>query len=166
MRDSILVINGKGGCGKTTVATNLAAGLAGRGRTVALMDHERESSATDWIRHRTPDLPPITLTGGASSMYQTTAFSLRIPPGHDFMVIDGTDGIGDTGLDSLLRQVDLVLVPVMPSPFDVEATVRFIATLKANRFVRQRRIALALVVVRVSDATVLRSPVRGEVRGD
>ena len=150
MRSRVLVVNGKGGCGKTTVATNLASTIANRGQRVALMDYEREACASAWLSRREHHFPPITRTQGAS-MYETAAFSLRIPRGHDCMVIDGSSGLVGSDLDLPLQQADLVLVPLMPSPFDLEATARFLAELRASRSVRRRRVAIAVIVMRLPD---------------
>lgn len=150
MRSRVLVVNGKGGCGKTTVATNLASTIANRGQRVALMDYEREACASAWLGWRGHYVPSITCTQGAS-MYETTAFSLRIPPGHDCMVIDGSSGLTGSDQDLPLQQADLVLVPLMPSPFDLEATARFLAELRASRSVRRRRVAIAVIVMRLPE---------------
>ena len=163
MRSRMLVVNGKGGCGKTTVATNLASTIASRGQKVALMDYEREACASAWLRRRGHDVPSVTRTQGAS-MYETTAFSLRIPPGHDCMVIDGSSGLVGSDLDLPLQQADLVLVPLMPSPFDLEATARFLADLRANRSVRRRRVPIALIVMRLPSSEDAAQRFAGPVR--
>lgn len=163
MRSRMLVVNGKGGCGKTTVATNLACTIANRGQKVALMDYDREACASAWLRRRAHDASPITRTQGAS-MYETTAFSLRIPPDHDCMVIDGSSGLVGSDLDLPLQQADLVLVPLMPSPLDLDATARFVNDLRANRIVRRRRIAIALIVIRLPDCEDVAARFAGPVR--
>ena len=151
MRRKMLVVNSKGGCGKTTVATNLASTIVNRGQKVALMDYEREACASAWLGRRGHNVAPITRTQGAS-MYETTAFSLRIPRDHDCLVIDGSSGLVGSDLDLPLQQVDLVLVPLTPSPFDLEATARFVADLRTNRSMRRRRVAIALIVMRLPDS--------------
>ena len=157
MRSRVLVVNGKGGCGKTTVATNLAATIANRGHRVALMDYAREACASTWLGWRGQQVPSITRTQGAS-MYETAPFSLRVLPDHDCMVIDGSSGNAWPDLDLPLQQADLVLMPLMPSPFDLEATARFLMDLRANRSVRRRRLAIAAIVMRLPecDHTVAR----------
>ena len=55
----ILVVNGKGGCGKTTIATNLAVADACQGTKVALLDNDPQASSTHWASLRDQDLPPI-----------------------------------------------------------------------------------------------------------
>lgn len=164
MRSRMLVVNGKGGCGKTTVATNLACTIASRGQRVALMDYDREACASAWLRRRLQhDVAPITRTQGAS-MYETTAFSLRIPPDHDCLVIDGSSGLVGSDLDLPLQQADLVLVPLMPSPLDLEATARFVHELRTNRSVRRRRVPIALIVIRLPDCEDAAARFAGPVR--
>ena len=57
----ILVINGKGGCGKTTIATNLAVAYASAGHVVALMDNDPQASSSYWAEQRDPELPDVHL---------------------------------------------------------------------------------------------------------
>ena len=163
MRSRVLVVNGKGGSGKTTVATNLAATIANRGQRVALMDYAREACTSAWLGRRGHRVPPITRTQ-AASMYETTAFSLRTPRDHDCMVIDGPSGLVGSDLDLPLQQVDLVLVPLMPSPLDLEATARFVAELRANRSVRRRHVAIALIVMRLASSEDAAARFAGPVR--
>ena len=56
---NIMVINSKGGSGKSTVATNLASCLALQGQSVVLMDHDPQGSSTQWLRARPPARAPI-----------------------------------------------------------------------------------------------------------
>ena len=77
----ILVINGKGGCGKTTIATNLAVTYAASGELVALADHDPQASSTYWSELRPADLPPVNVIRAheKSSMYQTQVFHKELP---------------------------------------------------------------------------------------
>ena len=52
MSTHILVTNSKGGCGKTTVATNLAVGLQVQGKEVVLWDYDIQGSSILWSRNR------------------------------------------------------------------------------------------------------------------
>ena len=78
---TILVLNPKGGAGKTTVATNLAAWYALSGQTVALVDYDQQASATDWLRSRPPERPPIRGVEGWHA-------SARVPRDTDVVVMD------------------------------------------------------------------------------
>src|SRR5579862_4521696 len=76
----ILVLNPKGGSGKTTVAINLASHFALRGERPVLMDYDRQGSAGHWVKKRKPDQAQIGLISAYENNMRTTrAFQLRIP---------------------------------------------------------------------------------------
>jgi chromosome partitioning protein len=85
----IVVLNPKGGSGKTTIATNLAAYYAWRGQSVALMDMDPQGSSMRWLSLRPTDLPAIHgIAAFERRMNVTRAFALRVPPGTDTLVVD------------------------------------------------------------------------------
>ena len=59
MLHSFLIANPKGGCGKTTLATNLAGYFARQGHRVMLGDIDRQQSSREWLKLRPQGLPPI-----------------------------------------------------------------------------------------------------------
>ena len=69
----ILISNGKGGCGKTTIATNLAVSYANRGVNVALVDQDPQASSSYWAEQRSKELPTVHLVRAhqRANMYQT-----------------------------------------------------------------------------------------------
>jgi len=154
-----LVVNGKGGCGKTTIATNLAAAYAHRGERVVLIDHDAQASSTQWHEHRPPDLPPIHLVEAhrRTAMYTTRAFQHRLPPDADCIVIDTPSAVGDAELDALLRGIDVVVVPLLPSSIDIRAGTRFIAQLVSHRVFRARPVPVGVVANRVRHNTLTHS---------
>jgi chromosome partitioning protein len=151
----ILVVNGKGGCGKTTIATNLAVAYARLGHCVALTDHDSQASSTQWLAQRAEPLPFIHLVAAheRTAMYTTRAFAQRLPSDVERIVIDTPSAISDRDLDTLLRGVDVILVPMLPSSIDIRAGARFITQLLAHRAYRLRPVAIGVVANRVRHNT-------------
>lgn len=103
----ILVANPKGGCGKSTLATNLAGYYAGQGKRVLLADADRQRSALSWLSRREAGLP---LVNGAICVPDE---ALSPPSGTDILLIDSPAGLHGKKLAALLRQpVERVLVPL------------------------------------------------------
>lgn len=151
----ILIINGKGGCGKTTIATNLAVAYAKAGHGVALMDNDPQGSSGFWASQRAADLPPIHLvpTYRRSNMYQTTVFQNRLPPEVDRVIIDGHSNARDRDLELLLKQTDVVLIPLQPSSIDIQAGSRFITEMVTHRAFRSAPRPLGVIANRVQPNT-------------
>ncbi len=151
----ILVINGKGGCGKTTIATNLAVAFASAKHVVALMDNDPQASSTYWAEQRPMDLPRVHLVPAhrRSSMYQTQAFQNRLPANVDRVIVDGHSNARDRDLEMLLKQTDVVLVPLQPSSIDIQAGSRFITELITHRAFRASPRPLGVIANRVQPNT-------------
>ena len=147
----ILVVNGKGGCGKTTIATNLAAAYAHLGHVVVLKDFDGQGSSAQWHEARAESLPTVHLREPhqQAPMYTTRAFSQQLPKGTDRIVIDTPSAVADSDLDALLRGVDLVLVPLLPSSIDIRAGSRFISTLLTHRAYKARSVPVGVIANRV-----------------
>jgi chromosome partitioning protein len=147
----ILVVNGKGGCGKTTIATNLAAAYARLGYCVALTDHDAQASSTHWLEQRPAPLPSIHLIAAhqRTSMYRTRAFEQRMPPEIERIIIDTPSAVSERDLHALLRSIDAILVPLLPSSIDMRAGARFIAQLLAHRSYRARPAPVGVIANRV-----------------
>jgi chromosome partitioning protein len=136
---ALLVANPKGGSGKTTLATNLAGYLAGIGQQVALMDMDRQQSASAWLDLRDESMPPI-------SRFQSGASP-------DWLVIDSPAGLHGKMLERALKLSTHVVVPVSPSLFDMAASRDFLAALHAERAVRKGRIFVGVVGMRIDPRT-------------
>lgn len=152
----ILVVNGKGGCGKTTIATNLAAAYARLGYAVALTDHDAQASSTQWLEQRAAPLPLIHLVAAheRTPMYTTRAYQQRMPLQTQRIIIDTPSAVRDHDLENLLRGIDAILVPVLPSSIDIRAGARFISQLLAHRVYRARAAPVGVIANRVRDNTV------------
>ena len=107
---TILVLNSKGGSGKTTVATNLAGYYAAQGRSVALVDFDAQGSSIDWLRARPADRPRIHGVDAYSS-------GLRVPRSTEIVVMDAPARTHDDDLARLVRRAQTIIVPVLPSMF-------------------------------------------------
>jgi chromosome partitioning protein len=152
----ILVVNGKGGCGKTTIATNLAAAYARLGYAVALTDHDAQASSTQWLEQRATPLPLIHLVAAheRTPMYTTRAYQQRIPSQTQRIIIDTPSAVSDQDLETLLRGIDVILVPMLPSSIDIRAGARFINQLLAHRVYRARAVPVGVIANRVRDNTL------------
>ncbi|MEM7170162.1 MAG: ParA family protein [Pseudomonadota bacterium] len=119
MLKSVLVTNPKGGCGKTTIATNLAVAFSSAGFPTALADADPQASSLDWLSSRPETAPGI----------EGLNWSKKIKrPGKKIerLVVDSPAAMDPESLRELVRAVDTVLVPVLPSIFDARATATFL----------------------------------------
>lgn len=144
----ILVMNPKGGCGKSTIATNLASWYATRGQQVALADFDPQGSALDWLELRPPDAAPV---AGVRAFED----GLRaVPRNAEVTVIDAPARSHGRELTELLRRAETVLIPVLPSAIDMRAASKFIAELQDLGRVARRQAQIAVVANRIKENTL------------
>ncbi|HET8940376.1 MAG TPA: ParA family protein [Rudaea sp.] len=136
----ILVASSKGGCGKTTIATNLAAHFAQSGKNTVLIDADRQGSSLHWAEKRA-QLPAPVLA--LSALRQDWA--QRIPADADIVIIDAPAAIHGPELTELIGEVDVVLIPVLPSRLDLEASETFLGEVAAKARVKSGKVAVGLV---------------------
>lgn len=128
--NKIVVLNPKGGCGKTTLVTNLAALYAQRGPVPAVMDCDPQGSTMRWIGKRCGSQPPIYgIPAYKKTMQATRSWQLRVPLETTRLLIDSPAGLTPDDLRELTRDAASILVPVLPSPIDIHAASRCIADL-------------------------------------
>lgn len=149
----ILVINGKGGSGKTTVSTNLAAWLAQRGDTTVLVDADPQGSASYWLASRPTNLPGIYGVKIDVHSRLTRSFQWRAPKSTRWLITDAAPGLSGNELEDVIQNHDLIIVPVLPSDIDIRASARFIGDLLLNRSMRRQRRPIAVVANRVKQHT-------------
>jgi chromosome partitioning protein len=139
----IMVVNAKGGCGKSTIATNLAAYYALAGARVVLADCDPQASSIDWIAHRPREAAPIrVLAAFDDGVWQ-------VPADTEYLIIDTPARAHGLELARYLRRSDSVLMPVLPSLVDINACERFLKEIIP--LAGEARIAL--VANRVRDKT-------------
>lgn len=138
--------NPKGGCGKTTIATNLAAYYANAGQRTRLADADKQASSLGWLARRSASAPPIEGLDWAGD-------TGKAPGKKGVLVIDAPAAIGSNKTDELVAQADLVVVPVMPSLFDQETTATFLKRLNKLKPIRKNKKTVAVVRNRVQHRT-------------
>ena len=144
---SILVGNTKGGCGKTSIATNLAVALASAGRRVMLADADKQHSSLLWAGRRPAHVVPV-VTDDWARMEQ-----LKLPKGIDRLIIDAPAAMRRGQIEELVAMADIIIIPVLPSIFDEDGSRQFLAKLEDIKAVRKNRKTLALVGNRVRPTT-------------
>jgi chromosome partitioning protein len=151
----IIVTNPKGGCGKSTITTNIASHYARQGKNVRLFDHDTQGSSLAWIRRRGDEVGEIVGVDASknSDHRLTRSWQLRVPAETDIALIDSPAGTDITELIDLFQQNDSVLIPVLPSPIDIHATAHFIKELLTTGSARKRMIRLAVIANRVRKNT-------------
>ena len=152
--NKILVLNPKGGSGKSTLVTNLAACYAQRDSTPAVMDYDPQGSTTAWLERRPSSMPRIHgIVAYKKSMQATRSWQLRVPDDTLNLIVDSPAGITHDDLRELTRDACSILVPVLPSAMDIHAASRCIADLLLVAKVDRRERKLAVVANRTRKRT-------------
>ena len=142
---AVLVANPKGGAGKTTLATNLSGYFANNGEKTTLCDLDRQQSALRWMAFRDASLPPLT------GYFAGNQISVSLPTEADWVVVDAPAGLQGYKLSDYLRAVDKVVVPLVPSIFDMAATEDFLNSIRTE--MRSQRTKVGIVAMRVDPRT-------------
>ena len=145
----IMVLNPKGGCGKSTLATNLAAYYALQGKKTALVDYDPQRSSLDWLDRRPANRPEIQGLEGYKDGLK------HIARNTDVAIVDAPARAHGTELTNLLHHAETILVPVLPSTIDMQATARFIEELQATPTYKKRKVKTAVLANRVRDNTLI-----------
>jgi ATPases involved in chromosome partitioning len=141
----IFLINSKGGCGKTLLAVHIAAYLAKSGFRTALVDHDPQLSALDWFKCRPDTCAPITVYAGFTNEVLSTNF--------DYVVHDMPAASEIGALQPYGQLGDKLIIPILPSPTDIKASVRFLMAVNRHPWFKQSGILPGLVANRVKKHT-------------
>jgi chromosome partitioning protein len=141
---TILIMNSKGGCGKSMLATNLAAHHALHGYKVAIADHDPQGSSLEWLKERPGDRPAILGIDARNG-------SDRVPRDTDVLILDAPAGVEGAELTALVKRAQTILIPVLPAATDLRATARFIHKLLLVGKVERKQTRLATVANRVPE---------------
>ncbi len=152
----IVVLNPKGGSGKTTIAVNLAAHFAWRGDVTLLIDRDPQGSATRWLRKR--KLPQPEIRGIATferDSRTTLSWQMRVPEGTQKIVVDSPAAVESRMLPELTRDANKVIVPVLPSDIDIHAASRCIADLLLVAKIKRAENRIGVIANRVRKNTLM-----------
>ena len=150
----ILVLNPKGGSGKTTLAINLVGYLASIGKRTALMDFDPQQSAMQWLSRRPGSAPEIRgIPAHKRDHSVTRSFQFRVPHDVEYLVVDSPAAIADDKLIEFTHGAHAILIPVLPSAIDIRATSRLIANLLLRAKVSRTMGRLGVVVNRARERT-------------
>ncbi len=145
---SILVVNPKGGCGKTTVATNLASYYAVWGVETALVDFDPQKSSSEWLAARPDKVEPIQGVSGASGHF-------TIPRGVRRTVYDAPARTNMARVIDLIHKSQVVVIPVLPSAIDIRAAAHFVGELMIKARLKQTKRLVGVVANRVRENTIV-----------
>ena len=145
----VMVLNAKGGCGKSTLATNIAVYFAREGREVAIADYDPQRTSLDWLAARPADLPKISGVPAYAEGLRNVARSTEV------LIIDAPARVHGTELNELVRRAETILVPVLPPTIDIKACGHFMAELLDLGKVSRKQARLAVVANRVREYTLI-----------
>ena len=146
---TILVLNAKGGCGKSTISTNLASYYAWeKEQKVMLADYDPQGSSMAWLDVRGEEWPEIT---------GVAAWKDPVRPSRDtdVVVMDAPARVHGTELTQLVRKAETILFPVLPSPIDMRAATAYMQELKSNGRVERGEVKIGVIANRVRENTII-----------
>jgi chromosome partitioning protein len=156
---TVLVASSKGGAGKSTLATNLAAHFALEGKHTVLIDADRQKSSTHWAEKRSGLATAVLPIDGTRRGWEKL-----LPGDTQRTVIDAPAGAMGDDLEAFLDRADAVLVPINPSMIDLEATVPFLNSLASNSRVKKGKLPVGLVGNRLKPWTSASQQAMGQLK--
>ncbi len=145
----IMVMNAKGGCGKSTLATNIASYYANEGATVALADYDPQRSSLDWLERRPENRPEIVGVAAFKDGFR------HAPRNADYIVIDAPARSHGKELTDLVRHAETIVIPVLPSTIDMQATTTFLEEVRKLSKVARKQAKIAVVANRIRENTLI-----------
>lgn len=145
---TIIVLNPKGGCGKSTIATNVAAYFSMKGKKVTLADCDPQGSSHDWLSIRTDKYSAI-------NGIVVENDRLKVPRNTEVLIIDTPAALEDKRLRKYLRKAQSLIMPVVASPIDIRAAERFLDELFSFKGSINNKIKIATIANRVREDTLI-----------
>ena len=139
-----MLLNPKGGCGKSTISTNLASYYASWGLNVGLADFDPQKSSLNWLRQRTFDLPKIQAINANTERF-------IYPDTLDYLIIDTPASLEKEKMQQLIQLADSIIIPILPSPIDIQAAGYFIYQLLLKYRITSEDKDICMVANRVKE---------------
>jgi chromosome partitioning protein len=146
---TILVLNAKGGCGKSTISTNLASYYAWeQEKKVVLADYDPQASSMAWLEARGEEWPEI---------QGIAAWKDPVRPGRDtdVVIMDAPARVHGSELTQLVRKAETILFPVLPSPIDMRAAATYMQELQSSGRVQRGEVKIGVIANRVRENTLI-----------
>lgn len=157
--NTTLLVNPKGGSGKTSVAINLASYFAAQGINTTVMDYDPQGSMLNWLKLRPQHAARI---HGANAAPQKAgrlrSVEMHVPADTQQLIVDAPAGASGLLLQELLSRAHCIIIPVSPSAIDIHATAKFIGELLLVGRIRERNIRLGVVANRVRKSMPVYQP--------
>ncbi|MCP3672535.1 MAG: AAA family ATPase [Gammaproteobacteria bacterium] len=156
------VINSKGGTGKTNTCRSLGRGLQKRGFKVSMADCDPQRALMEWrAKDEHSEQPEVSMINGRMSLLEAAERAQE----DDFFLVDGLAGNFEITM-MIVEAADLVILPVQPSPDDVNDLASMAKLITMNQAVRQNlpvaRVLLNGVIRNASLNSVIREAVENE----
>jgi cellulose biosynthesis protein BcsQ len=152
----IVLLNPKGGSGKTTIAVNLVSYFAVCGLKPTLLDLDAQGSSTRWLSKRAKGQPPIHgIAAYERNSRVTRSFATRVPLDTERLVVDTAAAVESQLLPDITRNATAVLVPVLPSDIDIHAAAKCISNLLLVAKIRREEQRIAVIANRVKKNTLV-----------
>jgi len=150
----IVVLNPKGGCGKTSIATNLASYFSLRGAMPTLLDYDPQGASMRWLEKRPRQRPPIHgIAAYRNSLSVTRTWQRRVPQETRQVIVDTPAGLDGPQIYDLIYDASNVIIPVLPSPIDIRYAARFMAELLLVAQLDRRAVRVGIVANRTRKNT-------------
>lgn len=157
---TIMVMNAKGGCGKTTIASNIAVWFADEGYKVAIADFDPQGSSLDWAEARKDyDGIPQIRAYNASRQWNKKLKDV------DILIMDVPAGIHGREINQQLKTVDTLIVPVLPSPIDIRACKRYLGELLRSGRINKKQTRIGIIANRVHTNTLVYRELKDWLKG-
>ena len=143
----IMIINPKGGSGKSTVACNLAGYYANWGMDVSLADMDSQKSSLAWLQSRPPESAFIRGISAANK-HSLSAHN------NGYLILDTPAAINKDNISRIITMADTLIIPVLPSPMDIQAVSIFIYQLLLKHRITSEDMNIAVVANRVRSNTL------------